>query len=274
MIRDQGITRILETIGAVVTSQPLSKKQTVITELYAQCKARGDLEFNNDEVKAVCARVGFGNPFDVTKVDNSGILPKALSDDDVFVVHLGRGRHKFVSGISVGYHAFESIPEERQYQWPYHRNILDEINSSRRNSLWFAYNQGIMSDFLYADSNESPYIRFNELIQVPLDFRLGTQAVKATRFPAKLAFLAEKHGHITVFEVGHGEPTDFNVFRLFSPFQLYWSSTQKLPSSVTNGCYVLRHGNRLRLYLYEFSDPRNPGSIRLLRNAEYALEAD
>ena len=71
----------------------------VIAELYALCKSRGDLTFDNDEVKGVCSKIGFGNPFDATKWDNSGALPKALVDDDVFVVHLGKGRHQFVSGM-------------------------------------------------------------------------------------------------------------------------------------------------------------------------------
>ena len=254
-----------------MTGQPLSKKQTVITELYAQCKARGNLVFDNEEVKAVCARVGFGNPFDVTKLDNSAVLPSSLVDDDVFVVHLGRGRHQFVSGIAVGYHEFESIPEERRYQWPYRRSILNNVNTSESNSLWAAFNQGIIHDFLYADFAEPPRIHFSESSQISLDCRIGADEVNATRVRVNLGFTAEMRGCITAFEAKHGDPLDFNVFRLFNPFRYYLASVQDLSSLAIRGCYLLRQENRLRLYLYSFADPRDPGSIQLLCNAEYAL---
>ena len=257
-----------------VTDQPLSKKQTVITELYAICKNRGNLEFDNEEVKAVCARVGFGNPFDATKLDNSAVLPRALVDDDVFVVHLGRGRHQFVYGIAVGYHEFESIPEERRYQWPYRRSLLNNINTSESNSLWAAFNQGVIHDFLYADFAEPPRIHFSESSQISLDCRIGADEVNATRVRVNLGFTAEMRGYITAFEAKHGDPLDFNVFRLFNSFRYYLASVQGLSSSAISGCYLLRRGNRLRFYLYSFTDSGDPGSIRLLRNAEYALVED
>ena len=67
--------------------------------LYAVCKERGNFVFINKEVRKACARIGFGNPFDATKIDSSLLLPDAMSADDAFVVHLGNGKHKFVFGI-------------------------------------------------------------------------------------------------------------------------------------------------------------------------------
>ncbi len=94
-----------------------SKKQRVIARLYEMCRERGDLTFSNDEVKVVSSEIGFGNPFDATKIDNSAVLPQTLRDEDMFVVHLGRGRHRFVPGIANGYHGFEPVAPERCYQW-------------------------------------------------------------------------------------------------------------------------------------------------------------
>lgn len=85
-----------------MTTPNASKKQAVIARLYDDCQAAGSLTFDNAAVRQVAAAVGFGNPFDATKIDRSAALPAALADDDAFIVHLGQGRHRFVYGISAG----------------------------------------------------------------------------------------------------------------------------------------------------------------------------
>ena len=254
-----------------MSTQGRSKKQTVIARLYDHCKARGNFIFDNNEVKAVCAEVDFGNPFDATKIDNSAGLPDSLIADDVFVVHLGRGRHQFVHGISSGYHRFEPIPGERRYQWPYRRSILNNINTSESNILSVGYNQRIIHDFLYEDIAASPKVYGSNRTRIPLDYHIGDDAIAATRVQVEIDFTLEYLGAITVFEAKNGDPGDFNVFQLFNPYRYYRRATESSPVTGINCCYLLRQDNRLRLYLYLFEDPQNPGSIRLERNAEYML---
>ena len=263
----------LEESGTDVTNQPLSRKQTIITELYALCKNRGNLVFDNTEVRTVCNRLGFSNQFDATKLDNSAALPQELVDDDAFVVHLGRGRHQFVFGIAVGYHEFEGIPEERRYQWPYRRSILNNINTSESNILSVGYNQRVIHDFLYDDIGAAPMIYFSNLAHIPLDCWIGSDEINATGVRVKLDFAAERLGTITVFAASNGEPPDFNVFQLFNPYRYYLKlgADRDIQTDTINGCYLLQHENRLRLYLYTFVDAHDPGSIQLLRNAEYTL---
>ena len=248
-----------------------SKKQTVIASLYALCQEKGDMNFNNDEVKAIAAQVGFGNPFDATKIDNSNVLPNALMQDDVFVVHLGRGRHRFVHGIASGYHQFEPIPEERSYQWRYRRSILNNINTSESNILSVGYNQRIIHDFLYEDIAASPKVYGSNRTHIPLDYRIGDDDINVSRVQVEIDFTLEHQGAITVFEAKNGEPADFNVFQLFNPYRYYRRATADADIKSIECCYLLRRGDRLRLYLYSFADPQNPGSIKLERNAEYIL---
>lgn len=254
-----------------MTTQGMSKKQTVITRLYEMCRARGNLIFDNDEVKAICTDVGFGNPFDATKIDNSAGLPDSLAADDAFVVHLGRGRHQFVYGISIGYHQFEPISGEQCYQWPYRRSILNNINTSESNILSVGYNQRIIHDFLYEDIAASPKVYGSNRTHIPLDYHIGEDAIDVARVQVEIDFTLEHLGAITVFEAKNGEPEDFNVLQLFNPYRYYRRATESPPVSGINCCYLLRQDSRLRLYLYSFDDPQNPGSIRLERNAEYTL---
>ena len=252
--------------------QRISKKKQVITELYDMCKSRQNFVFSNDEVKAVCAKVEFGNPFDATKVDSSAGLPDALIDDDAFIVHLGRGLHQFAFGIANGYHRFEPIPDNRKYQWPYRRSILNNINTSESNILSVGYNQRIIHDFLYEDIAASPKVYGSNRTHIPLDYRVGEDDINVSRVQVEIDFTVEYQGAITVFEAKNGEPIDFNVFQLFNPFRYYLRVTESHSVSSIKCCYLLRsETDKLQLYLYNFTNPRNPGSIELLRNAEYTL---
>ena len=245
----------------------------VIASLYALCKSRGSYIFDNDEVKAICTKVGFSNPFDATKWDNSAALPPQLVEDDVFVVHLGRGRHQFVTGIAIGFHSFEDIPEERRVQWLYRRSLLNRVNTSESNILSVGYNQRIIHDFLYEDIAASPKVYGSNRTHIPLDYRIGVDEIDVRRVQVEIDFTTEYQRTVTVFEAKNGEPSDFNVFQLFNPFRYYsrLSATQNIQIDAVNACYLLRQDDRLRLYLYTFQDSRDPGSIQLLRNAEYSL---
>ncbi len=85
----------------------MGTKQDVITEIFRLCRDRRNFIFDNALVKQVCKRHGFGNPFDVTKLDDTSRFPQILLDEDYFILHLGKGGHKFVKGISNGFHVFE-----------------------------------------------------------------------------------------------------------------------------------------------------------------------
>lgn len=256
--------------------QNLNKKQTVITRLYEMCLARGNLIFDNHEVRQVCIDVGFGNHNDATKIDNSAGLPARLLQDDVFIIHLGRegkgsGRHRFVTGIASGYHQFEEIPDERKYPWRYRRSILNNINTSESNILSVCYNQRIIHDFLYEDIAASPKVYSSNRTQIPMRYRIGDAEINVSRVQVEIDFTLEHSGMITVFEAKNGEPPDFNIFQLFHPFRYYLRATADLKVKAIQCCYLLHQDNRLMLYLYSFPETDNPGSIQLERNAEYTL---
>lgn len=250
-----------------------SAKQRVLSRLYALCQERGVSVFDNDDVGQVCQQVGFRNRYDATKFDSSALLPAGLRAADVFVVHLGNGRHQFVKGIAEGYHQFEPIPQGRQLHWPYRRSILNTINDSESNILSVASNQRIVHDFIYEDTVSNPKVYGSNRTNVNLRYTIGETLIEATNLQMEIDLTLELSGAITVFEAKNGEPADFNVAQIFNPFCYYQRIAQDEGwSGVTvTSCYLLRSGPRLRLYLYTFDDLTRPSSIRLLRNAQYTL---
>ncbi len=249
----------------------VSKKGIVVDKLYSMCKSRKNFEFSNDDVKTVCAEVKFGNQYDVTKLDSSSALPESLVADDVFVVHLGRGIHKFVRGIDIGYHKFESVLPDNNYQWYYRPGMLDNINTSESNILAVGYNQRIIHDFLYRDITASPKVYGSNRTFNSFDYKIGNDEISSSKMQIEIDLTTEFQGRITIFEAKNGEPEDFNVFQLFNPYRYYMDKTSNMQSNSIECCYLLRYNKKLRLYLYSFKNYHDPGSIELRRSAEYSL---
>lgn len=249
----------------------MGKKQQVIEEIYRWCQRRENPEFDNDNVKRVCARFDFKNPFDVTKVDSSVHLPAVLVKDDVFIAHLGKGgRHRFVKGIKAAYHKFESISPKQIKPFEYRESILNNINDSESNSLFVAYNQQILQDFLYQDRTAVPKVYGSHRTKFDIRYIVGKEEIVAQKLQMEIDLTLENNGEICIFEAKNGSPIDFNVYQLFNPFRYYVDKHGFDPSAV-QCCYLLRLDNSIKLFLYKFNDVNELGSIQLIRNAEYRL---
>lgn len=249
----------------------MGKKQQVIRELYNQCLELKDFEFNNDDVARVCSSIGFSNKYDATKIDSSTLLPIELINDDIFIAHLGDGRHRFVHGIGAAYHIFESVSSNDTKTWPYRESILNNINSSESNSLFVAYNQRILQDFLYEDIQVTPKVYGSHRTKCDIFYCVFDEHISATKLQIEIDLTLEYNGDICIFEAKNGNPKDFNVYQIFNPFK-YYTEKHSFDVSSVKCCYLLRKGNSIKLYLYEFQNNLNLHSIQLVRNAEYRLE--
>lgn len=135
-----------------------SKKQQVLEALFEECQRRGIWEFDNDLVRQVASRIGFGNPFDATKVDTTDELPETVRQQGYCVIHVGRGRHRFIPELAKWYHVFEDIDEDEVITWRYRKSLLNDLDTGEASVLSFVYNQHILHDFLYEDVVASPKI--------------------------------------------------------------------------------------------------------------------
>ncbi len=135
----------------------MNKKQQVLTELFQIAQEADNFIFHNELVKQVARKYKFGNPFDVTKLDDTSKFPPVMLESDYFLLHLGDGRHQFVKGIANGFHTFETIATKHHQRWSYQKSILNESDTSESNVLSVARNQGLIEDFLYGEQ----YADFN-----------------------------------------------------------------------------------------------------------------
>ncbi|GIV21293.1 MAG: hypothetical protein KatS3mg023_3044 [Armatimonadota bacterium] len=261
----------------------VSKKKQALQELFEICQQRNDWYFDNDEVKRVCAKYGFGNPFDVTKVDTTDGLPDNIRKQGYCVIHLGKGKHAFIREMQKWYHLFEDIEQPEVIQWRYRKSLLNDLDTGEASVLSFVYNQHILHDFLYEDVVASPKIYVPGRTRAELEYWVGGTLVQAPEQQMEMDLTLEYQGTVTVLEAKSRFMKDFAVYQLFHPVKFYLQQASKnnIPITNINACYVLRQSRRVsgqtypetkvRLYLYCFDDPCRIDSLRLVRKAEYHL---
>jgi hypothetical protein len=252
-------------------------KQKVIAEIFKLCEKGKGFVFDNMLVKKVCKKHGFGNPFDVTKLDDTSRFPQILLDKDYFILHLGEGRHEFVKGIKKGFHVFEKIEKKKIFDWKYRKSLLNEFDTSESNILSVASNQRIIHDFLYEDIVAGPKVYNARRTKVSISYRVGKEKIIAKNLQMEIDLTMELYRIITIFEGKNGFPEDFAVYQLFHPFKYYslLKKKNKLDMKMITCCYILRKRDKgtsiLRLYNYTFEDENDMSSIKLLKNAQYNL---
>lgn len=255
----------------------MGKKADTLLLLFDQCSKSGIYEFDNKQVKSACKATGFGNPFDVTKIDHTTKLPDKIRQAGYCIVHLGEGRHCFVKGIESWYHRFEEISDGERKVWEYRPSILNATDDSESNIISLVYNQRIIHHFLYSDITANPRIYMSRRTKISPRYSVGkTYQLHATKLQMEMDATLENCGVVTIIEGKNNFPDDFAVYQLFHPYLDY--RRKELPSvQRIQCCYLAKkmseNGDQVvRLHLYTFDDEKDIASISLIKKAEYTLE--
>lgn len=263
-----------------------NKKQQVLESLYAICSKKNDYIFHNDSVKEESKKIGFGNPFDVTKLDNKSKLPQSFIQNDIAVVHLGNGYHQFIKGIDLMYHNFEPI--QKSICWEYRKSILNQFDSSESNILSVANNQRILHHFLFGKDTEyddvdiikRPKTYFPHRTKTSFNYKLGKDIeLNLTNIQIEVDLTIEYHGIVGVFEAKNGKPDNFSIYQLYHPFLYYYNANK---DNTVNGqikkvycVYLVREKIKgvdvIKLWCYTFSRPYDITSIKFIKSVEYHL---
>ena len=232
--------------------------------------------FDNKLVKQITGS-DFGNQFDLTKFPSSHLLPAALRERDCFPIHLGSGRHQIVGGIENGYHRFERIQDRKIIQWPYRRSALDGTDASEAGVLSIAFNQKILSHFIFGDRIANPRVHLPRRTKHSFSYRIADQEFKVTNLQIEQDLTIEEGTTIALFEAKNDDQDkmrDFAIYQLYHPYRHYLdmiSDNRLRGIENIRSVYVKKTGNAIRLYEYRFSRNQEPTSIEMLHCAEYRL---
>lgn len=263
-------------------AQSLSRKQQVLEKLFERCRKRGSMEFSNDDVRYIASQVGFGNPFDVTKVDTRESLPPSIIEKGYCIAHIGRGKHRFIRELKHWYHDFECIEDDETFEWRYRKSLLNDLDRGEASTLSLALNQRILHDFIYEDVVAAPKVYIPGRTRTNLAYSVGNTPLEAKDQQLEMDLVLEYQGKVTVLEAKNRAISNFAVYQIFHPINYYLNRAKQanlwLSYRDINACYILKEVQRgrnptacLRLYLYEFDDPDRLDSVKLVRKARYRL---
>jgi len=264
----------------------MNKKDKVIEELFKICKRKNNFIFHNDIVKDVSQKVGFGNPFDATKLDNKAKLPNILLENDYVIVHLGNGFHKFIKGIDKVYHNFEPIQNE--IEWKYKKSILNQYNTSESNILSVANNQRILHHFTFekdkefdnADVLKRPKTYFPHRTKTSFEYYFGKETkLELKNIQIEIDLTIEFQGNVGIFECKNGKPDSFSVYQIYHPFLYYHNANKQIEfkGKIKNiyCVYVVRESGKendtIKLWAYTFKNPLDITTIKFVKSASYKL---
>ena len=264
----------------------MSKKDDVLIEIFKICEEKRNYIFNNDLVKDISKKIGFGNPFDATKIDNRSKLPELIRQKDFALIHLGSGKHQFIKGVNNVYHSFEPI--QKKIDWQYKKSLLNQYNSSESNILSVANNQRILHHFLFGqdkefnpvDISKRPKTYFPHRTKTSFEYNFDKNTkIKLDSIQIEIDLTIEFQGVIGVFEAKNGKPDNFNISQLYHPFLYYYKANQEeeIKGEIKEiiCVYVVREKfkteDTLKLWAYTFKDPFDISTIKFIKSASYKL---
>lgn len=240
-----------------------------------------NLEFDNDLVKRISGEEDFSNQFDVTKVDTSKRLPDFFHEHEVFMVHVGGGRHRFVRPIRLGY---QPLPQNvgDPVEWAYKPGILNGKDDSEAGVLSLAYNNQVIQDFLFDNPREPVMIHLPRRTRVgtkgaSFDYRIGTSTVRAENLQIEMDFLLQSYPPTNLIAVAEAkrveDPSDlpdFAITQLFLPFRRLLDLVPERTTENVRCAFVVGYTDRrgdqcIRLFEFRFNDPGRLDSIEQVK---------
>ena len=263
------------------TMRRRGKKQHVLSDLWQIVKEEGEpYSFHNSQVEKLCQKHGFSNKYDLTKIDSSKVLPENMIQDDVFIIHLGKGEHRFVKGIKMGYHKLE--PPSNTIKIPYLPHHLDSLDEGESGLLSLVYNQGIVQHFVTGDRMENVRIhlpgRTRKTGDNSFKYWVGPTEVEVRGLQIEMDFIIEKQDQVAFAEAKRGEKwRDFSVSQIYLPFRKLLKMKDRLRDEFDVVCMFVHMQKKVSgnatvfIHQYNFEQPERIDSIRLLKSSEYIL---
>ena len=205
----------------------------------------------------------------MTKFDHKVNLPTIFEENSLAILPVTRGDY-IISSFSA-YKEFEQLSDDvQQVSIPAHiQSLMPQFLVSEAIALNCANACGILEDFLEDDvlvptvSGRMSSGKFD----FKIDTAFGTRDVSVSNSQIEIDAAYEGINYLSLFEAKRDLSDDFLVRQLYYPFRAWSNRVTKLIKPVflvfSNGVY--------NLYQYQFDDPQNYNSLRLIKQKNYAI---
>ena len=214
----------------------------------------------------------FREPRLMTKFDHKVNLPAVFAENNLSILPVTRG--DYVISSFAAYKEFDPPGEEvRRISIPAHiQSLMPQFLSSEAIALNCANACGILGDFLEDDElvptvsgrMGSGTFKFN------ITTENGTRTVEVNNSQIEIDAAYEGINYLSLFEAKRDLSDDFLVRQLYYPFRVWGGRVTKTVKLV----FLIFSNGVFNLYQYQFDDPMNYNSLRLVKQKNYIIATE
>lgn len=214
----------------------------------------------------------FREPRLMTKFDHKINLPSIFADNNLSILPITRGDY-IISSFSA-YKEFETPNTEVQRVSipPYIQSLMPQFLVSEAIALNCANACGILNDFLEDDEIVSTVN--GRMSSGSFDFNIdtlaGTKSVTVNNSQIEIDAAYEGINYLSLFEAKRDLSDDFLVRQLYYPFRVWSSRVTKTVKPI----FLIFSNGIFNLYQYQFDDPNNYNSLRLIKQKNYMIATE
>lgn len=234
--------------------------------ILAEIERNGQFTISANQIKE------FREPRLMTKFDHKVNLPTIFAENQLAILPVTRGDY-VISSFSA-YKEFEQPSTDVQrISIPAHiQSLMPQFLVSEAIALNCANACGILEDFLEDEAlvatvsgrMGSGEFNFN------IDSASGTRAVSVTNSQIEIDAAYEGINYLSLFEAKRDLSDDFLVRQLYYPFRVWSNRVTKIVKPV----FLIFSNGIFNLYQYQFDDPQNYNSLRLVKQKNYVIATE
>ena len=214
----------------------------------------------------------FREPRLMTKFDHKINLPNIFVANNLSILPITRGDY-VISSFS----AYKEFDEPSQYvqriSIPAHiQSLMPQFLVSEAIALNCANACGILNDFL-EDDELVPTVSgrmSSGSFEFGINTALGTKNITVSNSQIEIDAAYEGIHYLSLFEAKRDLSDDFLVRQLYYPFRIWSERVTKTVKPV----FLIFSNGMFNLYQYQFEDPQNYNSLRLVKQKNYVIATE
>ena len=228
-----------------------------------------ELEQNGQFIISSSQIKEFREPRLMTKFDHKINLPNIFARNNLAILPISRGDY-VISSFSA-YKEFDEPSQSLQrVPLPTHiQSLMPKFLVSEAIALNCANACGILSDFL-EDDRLTPTVS-GRMSSGNFDFdittALGTRNITVSNSQIEIDAAYEGIDYLSLFEAKRDLSDDFLIRQLYYPFRVWRERVTKIVKTV----FLIFSNGIFNLYQYQFENPRNYNSLRLVKQKNYII---
>lgn len=232
----------------------------------------GNIEENGQFIISSNQIKEFREPRLMTKFDHKINLPTIFADNGLAILPISRGDY-VISSFSA-YKEFEPpVTDVQRVSIPAHiQSLMPQFLVSEAIALNCASACGILSDFLEDDALV-PTVNGrmgSGNFGFDIETKLGVKHVDVVNSQIEIDAAYEGINCLSLFEAKRDLSDDFLVRQLYYPFRVWRERVTKPVKPV----FLVFSNGMFNLYQYEFDDPQNYNSLRLVKQRNYMIATE